>query len=607
MQQVQLRERQYPCRTTNRPAQLAGCGTMDTDSSYEDPPSIDGGSGADDDVESSVPQGFDDISRKRCLDNTNENSAGESGEEQVEALQSHYNDQYLSLFNETCIDNVERAKSDLGTTRIGLTEWSNLEKERFFLALSKRSKADVRGIVASIGSKSELEVYEYLQLLEEEDRNLHLYAEEVKNVTCGGISAAAEISIECNTLLEQAADALATYQDKFDQAVGEQKHGDQWLVNEVQADIYDQVADQAEDNDSSDSSRSAVPQIPAGGLFRLSSWLSLTERVFMNSDPARNEKNVLINATEDDVPAITQAAVSNLYELAVHRLRKIMQTSIFCAESRIRSTAHSRYSARAVVRQQDVAAAIGILGFEENRSHFWLTLARRNQLNVVDDLRKKTKGRKTLLSHEDVERILCQTAGTRRGRRSSSSQASSLSSYEDSDCITDSGVSDGIRDEEVPPSAQSSQQSSFNEGYQAEHSTLREDTQAAPWETKHGNGNAGSSQASSDEEELSTIEDDQDRHLEILDKINSQQQELELYRDLGWGMPPDIQFRYFEDVEAQEEVQRNSRSDFLNWRDSIPRFVESWEEHGPTLQEALFDGDGRDAKRRKLEQDTGNH
>lgn len=145
----------------------------------------------------------------------------ESREERWKRLRHHYNDQYLKLFNEHTGDTAGTPITDFDPIQLGAVTWSTLEKEEFFKALSRRSKADVRGIASDVGSKSELEVYAYLRLLEDEDMNRNLYADEVQNVAYADIPAAAELSGECETLLEQAAYALAAYQDKFDRTVGE--------------------------------------------------------------------------------------------------------------------------------------------------------------------------------------------------------------------------------------------------------------------------------------------------------------------------------------------------------------------------------------------------
>ncbi|ERF70497.1 hypothetical protein EPUS_07353 [Endocarpon pusillum Z07020] len=574
---------------------------MDTDSSYEDPAEAgEEESSADEFVKPAFPPSSTEAlkvvkhSNNAHLATHRKRNGTESREERWNRLQSHYNDQYLNLLNESSLNDHDLVKDDLGSTQLGSTTWSSLEKERFFLALSRRSKADIRGIATIIGSKSELEVYEYLRLLEEEHKYRHLYSTEVDHISHADIPAAAELSIESEALLEEAAEALTVYQDRYDHAIGEQMHQGRWLVDDVQAKAYDELVDHTEGGISSDASLSTEFSIPAKGMFRLSSWLSLTEQVFMNSDPTRTENNWTSYAAEDEVPAITEGAISDLYEIAIHQLRKITQTSIFCAESRIRTTRDRAYTAKALVKAQDVAAAISILGLPDDRSQFWLGLAKRNQLNVVNDYRKKDRGRRTLLTYDQVESILGETLAPHRGRRSHTSASSSLCVSEDSDHVTESGMSEDTDDSDVLGSDR------FEPSRDATTSTDE------VMEEMEENDDTESSTESSDEE---LCEDDQDRRLENLDQVYSRRQELQLYHDLGWAKLEDIEVAHVEKLRPGEEVagmmKRKNRADLVDWRDSITRYVESWEEHGQSLEEAGFAEKREGAKRRRIGEGTG--
>jgi RNA polymerase I-specific transcription initiation factor RRN5 len=590
---------------------------MDSDSSYGDRADAGGEvSSGDDHIEAALPHSSIeasntvDKSSKPDLDNPRKRRASESREERWKRLQSDYNDQYLNLLNASSADGIGLAESGLEPSQIGSSKWSSLEKEHFFHALSRKSKADVRGIATSIGSKSELEVYEYLRLLEEEDRNRHLYAEDVNSASHADIPAAVDLSIECEALLDKAADALNVYQDRYDQAIGEQTHRDRWMIDHVQAEAYDKLLDRADKGQSSDDSPSPDTPIPAGGLFRLSSWLSLTERIFMNSDPTRNDNNWLTHAAQDEVPAISQGAISDFYELAVSQLRKVMQTSIICAESRIRRTSDRGYAAKALVKQQDVTTAVSILGLHRNPSQFWLGLARRNQLRIVDDHRKKGRGRRALLNYEQVESILSKTAAPRRGRRSASSASESLSLSHYSDYVGEYDGSEGYENTDVLDSDRSEQQASKDSC----HPTSTSPTGHAKMpfnQNPHTSDDAEPSSGSSNEEELSTSEDDADDpddRLEITDQAKSRGQEMQLRYELGWAKAEDVEPAHLEEP-AQEGVeemtQRKARADVLDWRHSVPSYVESWEMRGNGPDEADFARNQRQSKRRRIEQATG--
>ena len=522
---------------TSRLAQLGVHRTMDTDSSYEDHAEAEGEySSTEDHTQAVIPHdlgisNIDTKSEQPSLDNAKGRKSTETREERWERLQSQYSDQYLNLFNENCADGIEVANNDLNSTQIGLVNWSGSEKEQFFLALSRRSKADVRGIATSIGSKSELEVHEYLRLLQEEDQNRNLYSREATNIGHANISAAAELSIECEALLERAADALAAYQDRFDRTIGDQLHHGAWIIDHVQAEAHDKLVDRAEDDISSVDSPSTSLPVPAGRLFRLSSWLLLTSGVFMNSDPSQNENNWTTHAAQDEEPGITQEAIADLYQLAVFHLRKVIQTSIFCSESRIRSTRDRGYTAKALVKEQDVAAALSILGLQSDSSHFWLGLARRNQLKVVDDRRKTGRGRRTPLGYDELEGILAETLVPKRGRRSGSSASESVSVPTNSVRVGKCCLSDTC-DTAGSITSEQSEQEAYKQSRYPSYASLSGDTEMWSTQINRGSDDAEPSPAFSNEEELSMFEDDQDRQLEALDQVSSRHEELKLYRYL---------------------------------------------------------------------------
>lgn len=592
--------------------------TMETDSSYGDRSEVS-------EEESSADDNSKPGARPHSLHGTNKNitkaqvlasndsrsaNGTESKEEHWQRLQNHYSDQYLNLLNESCVDGVDSGKTDLDSTQVGSIIWAAQEKEKFFCALSRKSKAGIRDVAKSIGTKSELEVYHYLRLLEDEDRNRHLCAGDISNVSYAEIPAAAELSSECEALLEKAADALSVYQDRFDRAVGEQTHHESWLIDHVQAKAHDALVDDAEYANSSEGSPSSPRPILPDSLFKLSSWLSLSERIFMNSDPSRSDSNWAIHAIQDDVPAFTQEAISDLHELALCRLRKVMQTSIFCAESRIRSTNDRGYTAKGLVKEQDVAAAISVLGLQEGRSEFWIKLARRNHLRVVDDHRKKSSERRTVLKYDEVERILKESSGSRQRRRSASSASETSSFPADLDHIEeDYDVSDGIEDTDSPMSDQSAGRQSWKQDRRPPPPLPHGDERGSADRIHKVINDGKLDPGSSGEGGISIFDDDEDNHLETIDQINSRRQEILLYHDLGWPIPEDAELDRCEELKAQEPVlrmtQRKARPDLCGWRDAISSYLESWEECGQCIDEAQFVENQRPSKRRKTRQATG--
>jgi RNA polymerase I-specific transcription initiation factor RRN5 len=535
--------------------------------------------------------------------------AGETQDERWERLKDCYNDQYLNLLNESNRDNIDGPDTGLGSSQIGTVLWSGREKEKFFDALSRKSKSDIRGVANMVGSKSELEVYDYLILLKEEDMSTHLYANKVESVNQDEIPAAIEIHHECEAMLETAADALAVYQDRFDRAVGEQKYGDPWLIDYEKAEAHDSLVDEMQGNQSSDENSAENITIPAGLLFRLSSWLSLTERVFMNSDPFRSENNWTLHAAQDELPAITHAAVSDLYEAALNETRKLVQASISLAESRIRSTEYQSFAPKALVKEHDVVAATEVLGLQQDRSNDWVRLARRLQLNVVDDQRKHGRGRNTVVPYHEVESILSETGV--RGRR-----GRSLSSGCDSSRTIETDESKG---REMAPEIEENDNSmshpslaprfveqNLKPSQPSRHPSGDSKTNASDSTDTDENQDARS--GSSEDDNILLPEDAKDRHLEILDQIDSRHHEFHLYHDLGWPLPDDTDLRDLEKLAAREEFRHKAhckpKTDLRNWRDSIHSYAESWEKHALIFTEEHLAGSQSCNRANEAEQGT---
>src|SRR5947207_9332026 len=113
------------------------------------------------------------------------------------------------------------------------------------------------------------------------------------------------------------------FQDQYDMAAAEQLHPGPWLIDFDAARALDQrVLDREETGSDSDSSP-AIEEVPGKGLFCLSCWLELSERLFMN--PGRRlESNWHNMAAEGERPALTYAAFVDFHDLAVSLTRRLI-------------------------------------------------------------------------------------------------------------------------------------------------------------------------------------------------------------------------------------------------------------------------------------------
>ncbi|KAL2153145.1 hypothetical protein VTH82DRAFT_4300 [Thermothelomyces myriococcoides] len=315
-----------------------------------------------------------------------------------------FNHAYLDLLNSDILDAAQRYAPHHGrivgedegsdddtalpASQIGLTYWSEAEKLLFFEALSRLGPDDVTGIASRIRTKSALEVGEYLALLKEataaakgggsgdgsaatmkrRERRAAAAAAAAAAVALEDMPAAVELSQACCAALEEAADAVAIRQEAYEEGVERRKWGDAgWLIGSRNY--------RAVEADPPEGLREAVR------LFRLGTWLRLSERVFMNS--AVEEYNWA--RVEGEKPAVRATAVEDFYALTVQMTRRLVAATIYVAESRVKSRRKLYPETINAVRKEDVEAATLSLGLPTNRRKFWAKSARRLRLNVYDE------------------------------------------------------------------------------------------------------------------------------------------------------------------------------------------------------------------------------
>ncbi|KAL2165864.1 hypothetical protein VTG60DRAFT_3713 [Thermothelomyces hinnuleus] len=307
-----------------------------------------------------------------------------------------FNHAYLALLNSDILDAAQRYAPHHGQTaagdgdggddtalpasQIGLAYWSEAEKLLFFEALSRLGPDDVAGIAARVRTKSALEVGEYLALLREATaaakgggnaatmKKKEGRAAAAAAVALEDMPAAVELSQACCAALEEAADAVAIRQEGYEEGVERRKWGDAgWLIGKRNH--------KAVEAEPPEGLREAV------GLFRLGSWLRLSERVFMNS--AVEEYNWA--RVEGEEPAVRATAVEDFYALAVQVTRRLVAATIYVGESRVKARRELYPDTRNRVWRQDVEAAALSLGLPTNSRKFWVKSARRLRLNVYDD------------------------------------------------------------------------------------------------------------------------------------------------------------------------------------------------------------------------------
>ncbi|KHN98172.1 Homeodomain-like protein [Metarhizium album ARSEF 1941] len=306
---------------------------------------------------------------------------------------------YLDLLNREIDDAAHRVcleeNVDLPGSQIGLTSWSTVEKQQFFEAVSRLGKYDLPGIASRIGSKSVVEVKQYVDLFQaaKDGRqcwNRRSYLEPAE------YPAAVEISQQCCHAQEEAADSISVCQEQREKQREALKWGQNWHVT---SSLARRLNHRGGDGDPTSEATLKFSQ-----LFHLSNWLKLSERFFMNSSIPGNNWNYI------DVkrPSMWATAFDDFHSLAVSVTRRLVQTTLFISMSRIKTKKELIPTTRDIVRTKDVEAAIASLAMPHDSKSRWIESARRLRLDVYDEPPDKDDDdpQEEPMTYEEVEAIL---------------------------------------------------------------------------------------------------------------------------------------------------------------------------------------------------------
>lgn len=269
--------------------------------------------------------------------------------------------QYVPLGRETHDERIS-----LPSSQIGSVAWTSMEKERFFEALGRLGRDDTPGIARRIRTKGEVEVRQYLRLLQD-GLTRRRQQNELDPLELADFPAAVELSHECCEALDEVADSLALRQENFEQTTELHKHGADWLI--TQEKCKDASQDEAADGDLITSSVLNTPN-----------WLQVSERLFMNG--TSEESNW--QSVDGDYPSIRQAALENFFSLALTLTKRLTLATIFFASSRIRAERGYNAAKQKKVRRKDVRAAALSVGLRTEKLPVLAGSARRLGLHVYE-------------------------------------------------------------------------------------------------------------------------------------------------------------------------------------------------------------------------------
>ncbi|KAI3397737.1 hypothetical protein diail_10390 [Diaporthe ilicicola] len=293
--------------------------------------------------------------------------------------------QYVPLSRETKDERI-----CLPESQIGMVTWTAMEKERFFEALGRLGRDDTPGIARRIRTKGEMEVRQYLKLLQDA-LSQRRRQNELGPLELADFPAAVELSHECCQALDEAADSLALRQEKSEQTTEQHKLGNDWLITQ------DNCKDAAQDE-------TVDSVLPPASVLNVPNWLHISKRLFMNG--TSEERNW--QSLDGDRPSIRRATLEDFYSLALTLTRRLVAATIYMASSRSRAERGYNPEVRSKVRQQDVRAAALSLGLRTQKQPVLAACARRLGLKVYEDPPKPSEeenGREPM-SYYAVEKAL---------------------------------------------------------------------------------------------------------------------------------------------------------------------------------------------------------
>ncbi|KAK5452293.1 hypothetical protein LTS15_007359 [Exophiala xenobiotica] len=510
-------------------------------------------------------------------------------------LRRHYNDQYLELFKETFQATEEdTSPDDFMATQLGAMIWEPEEKYRLFDALRRKGRHDLQTISRLVGSKSEVEVKAYLDNLQLQETDRQLFEAQPRNLSHAEIPASFEIGPDCETVLDHAAEALGAFQEQYDFAVG-QRNNPIWLIDAVtaakldeKADGRDSTIDLEDDSDGEDISWAAE----ACQLFHLSTFVTLSERLFMNSGHVHGTTWHQL-AEDGQHPAMTLDSVEEMSNLVTSFTRRLVQACIFMAKSRIRSSTSGQSRRGGLVRNEDISAALAVLGVKSSWGDFWIKVARRNGLSVVGGVHRKGATMRDVMSYNEVELSLSDS----RRRKSLSitseetlqSQSSSLDPLDGVQAEEEASEGEHEDEELSSSAALSDDESDDDPTYDALPSPSAE-------EEEEDSPVARSSRRTSRRQRLEMLGQEQDDYMERLDQKAGRQEESRLLTMLSHSETM-VKEEDEPDMGSRPKVVRKTVEDCTRWSAS---YQAEWERYGAILPAKAFAKRDDRRKRRKM-------
>lgn len=286
-----------------------------------------------------------------------------------------------------------------------------------------------------------------------------------------------------------------------------------------------------------------------------------------SEDHWKNIANSKQNITaQNQTPSMTADSVVDFYSLAISVTRRLIQSSIFFAMTRLRGATRKGHDRKNHIRMSDVRAAIEILNMKHRRPSF-VDTARRNQL-VIADIHHRKGWVPRQFTYDEAEELM-HKPGWKRYCKGAAIAGDVNAQEEDEEM--DGSENDDSNDEDVEQATESEP-----EDITADSSSSR------------GSSELSSPMASSDELEHDLDLDPEEMDANAADEATGRREEAMFLRlmDQSGPMNPDKTMKEEEEVERKPNRQprpgrqrkRALRERPFDWRDQI-LYRSEWEQY----------------------------
>jgi len=330
----------------------------------------------------------------------------------------------------------------------------------------------------------------------------------------------------------------------------------------------------------------------------------LSMRIFMNPSGPRLDENWQHLVEPGEEISIRATAFTDFHAIAVSILRRLVSATIFCATSRLRAMDPKSFNRLEIIKRTDVEAAAKTLGLEVNSHKFWVTSARRCNLEVHKSLSAALSG-ELPMTLEEVEKFLAQTK--RSSRASSISSDVELTSDTLSDVSSKAGRVGSHGDEVAGELESRSEYDEEEESYEEESDDSVEESSSNPnigqslgseylnslhsgpfdpSDSEFNNSKTRSNQLMRKLASRKALERMQDKYAEAIDLKAGLLEEQKLWGLLKQDPPFPINPEAIE-VPKRPANYRKEGDDLVDWRDRI-EFLSQWETFEKPIPQEAF-------------------